>query len=134
MEERSPRWGRNPRLAGTRDERSPRWGGNLWTSDAHHPLVSRSSPHCATGLAESIKNYCPEEEDALEQCSQMQSSGAARALATAAQLRLHAQIEHHRNFLQAQRRDERAMFIYGLVSAYQSPATAIAAAGGGSHD
>ena len=60
----------------------------------------------------------PEHEDALVQSTLLHTTGAARAMATAAQLRYHAQAEQHRRFKQAQSKDERSIFIYGLVSAY----------------
>ena len=42
----------------------------------------------------------------------------AHELALAARLRLHAQAEAHRRFVQSQHKDTRATFIYNLSSAY----------------
>ena len=69
-------------------------------------------------LAERIEFVTPEEDDALVHLTRLHASGEARAMATNAVLRYHTVSHHHRQFLQAQRRDEKSRFISGLVTAY----------------
>ena len=56
-------------------------------------------------------------EQGEEDLSQMQ--GVAKELATAARLRLMQQTEAHARFLAAQRKDDKALFIFSLVGAYR---------------
>ena len=69
-------------------------------------------------LAERIERDLPEEEDALVQSTQLLQSGMARSLSLAADLRFSNVSAHHRQFYQAQKRDDRSRFISGLLAAY----------------
>ena len=70
-------------------------------------------------LAEAIRDVTPEEEDGIVSSLRMHRSGAARTLATSVHLRYDTISEHHRRFVQAQKKDTRARFISGLVTAYR---------------
>ena len=78
-------------------------------------------------LCERLTEAKPESEDNLVKLVQLHTSGEGRSLANSAEGRWEQQAEHRRRFLEAQRRDEKAAFIYGLVSAYdrKGPASVV---------
>jgi len=70
--------------------------------------------HYGSRLEDRLASMDPE-VDSASALSSMQES--AKDLALAARKRLHEQTDSHRRFVQAQRKDDRATFIYSLVLA-----------------
>ena len=69
-------------------------------------------------LSERIEHTTAEEEDALVHLTHLQTSGMARELMTTAHLRYRNISQRKDHFIRAQRKDEKARFITGLVTAY----------------